>query len=642
MENATSNINNIKLAKDKILNIDSHQITKSFIENMFASYHDKETNTFKSALFIPNDVILLTPSEYKWVDSEIKTTLGLLLFNRYILENTGIIEYLHYWNTPIDKKGLEKLNIEINNLVIIDKITTKTLGEYVDARDRLGFWCASFLSVSISKGLILPMDNVNKRKRELFEQNKDKINSNNPVEQIMTMNSIEKELMGLVRNNLKNDSGYDMYASGDGNLDNNYKTINVTRGAVYNNITKKYDIVENSLMDGISQKNIPAFANSIVAAAYPSAVGTAEAGYMSKKILALLQSEHLNPDPHSDCGTKATIPFTVTNKNKQYVLFRNINVNGKIVMTDLNNIDSFVGKTINLYSPQCCKDDAICGKCAGTVFHNLGVTQIGLLITQITLKLLNLKLKAKHDLSQSADFIPENKLFLEPNKYCYVDNGVLKNKVTMKLFVPRLLEELKGFSREPTCVTTMGVFPIKCYDKNNNVILSTLMTIPVSLSFNIYDDIQEDADNYIITYEPESDICSTGIQKNVINVETFINQIYLDSKSPQLPYDVLTMMMFNCLEINSIDLTGPSITYELLARRMCRHGNDTFAKAVGKNPNIDMMSYKKLTFLNAVQDAGILQGILFQKTSESIVKGLAATIDGIPPVDTPLDKIIKA
>ena len=629
------------LAKDRILNANVNEITKTFIEDMFASYHDKETNQYKQSNFVPTEVIKLTKQEYQWVDKDIYTTTGMLVFNRYTLERTNIIQELGYWNNPIDIKGLENLSAEVNNLAILNKITMDQLGQFIDSRDRLGFWCAAFLSVSITPSLIRPMTDVDQRKAELFKQYEADIKSDNPVLQTMTVNKIEKELMGMVRNNLKNDSGYDLYRSGDGNLDNNYKTINVMRGSVFNNTTKKYDVVESSLMGGVKQKDITAFANSVLEGAYPSAVGTADAGYMAKIILALLQSEHVDPNPNTDCGTNVTIPFTVTPKNKKYLLFRYINDNGKKVLTDLHNINNYVGKTVQLYSPQCCEKDAICGKCAGMVFHNLGVTNVGLLVTQITQKMLNIKLKSKHDLSQNAGIIPQEYLFLEKNNLCSVENGIMRNRAKVKFFIPRLLEELDGFVREPTMVTCMGIFPVKFYDKNDQEILSTMMIVPAALEFNIYDDIQEDIDNYIITYEPGSEICSLGIQKNVANVEYYINQIYLYSKSPQIPYNLMTELMFRCLEINSIDLTGPSITYELLARRVCRHGDKPFATVYGKNTGVDPMSYDKIRFRDAVQQAGVLQAVLFEDISTGMNRGLAATLNGKKSTATPLEQVIK-
>lgn len=631
---------------DRLLSVDVNSINKTFVEEMFAAHHERTNNIYKQANYEPTTKITLTEKEYKWIKGKVETTLGMLMFNRYVLERTGIIQHLGYWNNPLNSKNLGKLNTAVNKLVISDTITTKDLGNYIDSRDRLGFWSSAFLSTAISPSLIRPMDNVEKRKVELLKQYDADIKSDNPVKQILAVNKIEKELMCMVRSNLKDDYGYDMYASGDGNLDNNYKTINVMRGAVFNEISKKYDIVGNSLLNGINKHNIPAFANSVVAGAYPSAVGTAEAGYMAKIILALLQSEHIDPDPNSDCGTKSTIPFTINDGNKQYVLYRYINDNGKKVLTTLENINSYVGKTVNLYSPQCCTHDAICGKCAGKVFHNLGVTQVGLLVTSVTQTLLNLKLKSKHNLSQSAGVIGKDIIFLhrEADKLYTLEDGLMVNKYTMRFFIPKLIEDdaIAGFIKEATCVTCMGVFPVKFYDKNDKEILSTMMTVPAMLSFNIYNDIQEDIDNYIISYEPESEVCYMQIVQSVVNVERFMNQIYIESKNPQVPYNLMTEMMFRCLDINGKDLNGPSITYELLAKRVCRSGNDSFSKVYGSNPNVDQMSYKKLRFREAVQRAGVLQSVLFQDISHGMNIGLAQTLNGVQPVDTPLEKIIRS
>lgn len=640
----SENINNGQVGKDKILHVDVMEINKPFIEDMFASYHDKESNTFKEAPFQSNTHIKLSNKEYKYVKGEIETTIGLLLFNRYVLERTNIIQHIGYWNKPITQKECDRLATEVNNLIINNKIEMETLGEFIDSRDRLGFWCSAFLASSITPVLVRPMHDVNKRKQELFKEHKAELESDDAITQLMASNKIEKELIGMVRKNVQSDSGYDMYASGTVNFENNYKNINVMRGAVFNDGTKKFDIVESSLMNGIKKKDIPASANSIVAGAYPSAVGTAEAGYMAKIVLAILQSISVSDDETSDCGTNITIPVTINEHDKQYFLYRNFNINGKKVMTTLNNIDQFVGKTLQMYSPQCCLNDKICAKCSGKVFQNLGVTNAGLLTTEITQKLLNLKLKSKHDLSQKADIINRKFWFLDDNKYVDANGSYMHCKTKMKLFIPRLMDKQTMFEIESTYASCMGVMPVKFYDNNDKELLSTTMSIPAILSFNIYEEIQETPEYIIIPYEADSNIANMAIRQTVANVEYFLNQIYLYSDRAQVPYDRMTDLMFRCLEINKIDLTGPSIVYEFLARRLCRteSGNDSFAKIFGKKPGVDPLSYKKVWFREAVQTEGITQGLLFQDVGKSINVGLSQTINGVKPVETPIEKVIKS
>ena len=638
---------NTERAKQTLLNATMDELTKDLFEEMFAAYYDKESKQFKEANNETTDEITLTPKEYQYVkEGKIETTIGTLAFNRFILEGSNCIQHIGYQNNPIDKKGLRNLDRMINVLRIQDKITAIELASYIDRRDQFGFWFNAFNSAALSASLVRPMANVNKKKDMLFEQYKKELNSDDSAEQIIAINKIEKELMTDVRKNLESDYGYDLYRSGDGNLDNNYKTINVMRGAVMNEITGKYDTVKASLMDGIKKDDIPAFSNSIVAGAYPSAIGTAEAGYMSKIIIAILQGIHLNPDKKSDCGTKSTIPFTITESNTSYVLFRNISEGGKVVMLTHDNVKKYIGKTVRMYSPQCCINKDICAKCGGHTFLELGVENAGIMSTEMTDTLLNLKLKSKHDLSQKAAVLKTEQCFLNPtsNAFCdEKDNHFLKNKVTMRMFIPRVLEEISGFINEDSVIRCMGLFPVKFYDKNDKVIEENMLTIPSTVTFSKYSPVQEDPDSYIITYEPNSAICKMSMNQTYANAEFFINQIFLYSKSPQVPYNMMAELMFKCLDMNKTTLNTPSLAYEFLARRLCHGPNgEPFAFIYGKDQNVDQFSYKKYAFREAVQKSGALQGILFQDLSASANYGLAESLRGNKPEPTPLEYVIKA
>jgi len=648
MAGTTNTNESVKVILDRILQMDPKDINMTFLQNMFAAHHNRETGQFTEPNFKPTSKIVLTPQMYKYVKEPTETTLGILILNRYLLEQNGIIQYIGYQNISIDKKGLDKLNTKVNDLVVIDKLTTDDLVNYVDSRDRLGFWCAGFLTVSITPALLLPMENVNKRKAELFKQRQADLESDSPVTQIMANNEIEKELMGMVRENLKSDSGYDFYRSGDGNLDNNYKTINVMRGAVFDEATKKYHVVDSSLMQGIKPRDITPFANSVIAAAYPSAVGTAESGYMSKQLINLLQSVKLNSDPASDCGTQVTIPVKVTDKNKQYLIYRYIKEGSKVKETTMENIDSYVGKTINMFSPQCCINKTICAKCAGSLFYRMGgngrITDIGVFMSVITQKMLNIKLKSKHDLSQSASFMDVNHTFLTPTKHVTVTpDGWLQTNALLKLYIPKYAQdEITSYYIEATHMFCLGIAQASFCDAHGNEIEHNLMTVPTMIDLMIYGDLQEDEDNYILTYEPGANITSLGFQQNIQSVETYLNLVYLHSKVPLIPYHLMTDMMFSNLALNAQDIEGPALVYELMARRLCYTDNrEVFALTYGKG-GVDPLSYKKITYREAVQQSGALQAILFEDISKGINVNLAATLNGYEPEDTPFDRILRA
>ena len=84
---------------------------------------------------------------------------------------------------------------------------------------------------------------------------------------------IEQQLIKKTKEALKDDIGMDLYNSGArGSVNNHLKNMMLTRGAVQNPVTKEYDIIENSLMDGLAKKDIPAHSNMITSGAYPKAV----------------------------------------------------------------------------------------------------------------------------------------------------------------------------------------------------------------------------------------------------------------------------------------------------------------------------------------------------------------------------------
>jgi hypothetical protein len=66
-------------------------------------------------------------------------------------------------------------------------------------------------------------------------------------------------------------------------------------------------------------------------------------------------------------------------------------------MLDEANIDKFVGKEVEMRSPLYCKSDQICNKCAGELYHKIGIKNAGLLASTMSGSLMNLSLKKTHD-----------------------------------------------------------------------------------------------------------------------------------------------------------------------------------------------------------------------------------------------------
>ena len=382
---------------NRFLEMPYESITKSFLVSIFADVVDNSngthnTNVRKSTYNTWDTMTVPKDHFYKGQDT-IHTTVGRYFVNKFVLSASGCIGATKYINYMLSKGTLGDLDNIIGKLYMNDVIDRKAFNEYTDRRDTLGYWVNGFLAHTISEKMTKPLPSVEKRKAELIKEHEAEIKAGN----IDVMTDISNELTALAKKELEGDPGMDLYDSGDLDFKNNYKNNSVLKGPVKNNISGEFDFIDSSFMDGIKIEDLPAHANSILAAQFPASIATKDAGYMGKKLLALLQMMQID-EPGTDCHTKNLIPITITKTNKKFVTNTYIDDGGGNLklLTD-ENINSYLGKTVKMRTPMSCTHDKICSKCAGELFYKLNVRNAGLFAVQISHASLNLGLKAKHD-----------------------------------------------------------------------------------------------------------------------------------------------------------------------------------------------------------------------------------------------------
>lgn len=368
--------------------------TRTFITSIVADTSDTTqiNNTSKQKSRHNTWDTINVPANYFYDGQEsFTTTIGRFIFNKFVLFGSAVISETKYIDIELGKSGIGIVDQLLGQLYLNDKINRSQFDNYIDRRDNLGYWLNGMLAHSISIKMSKPLPEIEKMKKELYKKYEKEITARD----LPTMNKIEKELIAYAKEILKDDPGMDLYLSGDLDFNNNYKNNSILKGPVFNELTNEYDFVETSFMNGIDVKDLPAHANSIVAGAYPSSIATKDAGYMGKQLLALLQMMEI--DEHdTDCGTKRTIPITVTAKNKNELIDSYIVEGGQLHLLTNKNIGSYLGQTLDFRSPMACITKKICNKCAGELFYKLDVRQIGLLGVAISHADLNMNLKAKH------------------------------------------------------------------------------------------------------------------------------------------------------------------------------------------------------------------------------------------------------
>lgn len=394
--------------RNRLLEIEPDEIGRTMLADLFADTVDATAGPVggkRKSTYNTWDTFIVPANYFYEGQPEIQSTIGRFVFNKFVLMSNGIISHLGYIDSIMNKGSLGNLDNSIGTLYLENNIDRKQFNSYLDHRDTLGYWLNGMLAHTISERMLKPLPEIQKKKAELCKKYEKEIAAGD----IDIMTQICDELVAYAKDILKDDPGMDLYLSGDLDFGNNYKNNSIIKGAVMNQLTGEFDFIETSFMDGIAIKDIPAHANSILSAQYPASIATKDAGYMGKKLLALLQMMGVD-EPGTDCGTKNLIPVLITNENKNDLVYSYIdNGSGQEIMLTKENVKSYIGKRMMMRSPMSCLNPKICSKCASKLFYLLEADEAGLYATQISHTALNLGLKAKHNsLVELYTFNPED------------------------------------------------------------------------------------------------------------------------------------------------------------------------------------------------------------------------------------------
>lgn len=321
----------------------------------------------------------------------VETTLGCLIFNKFVYLN--FLKVIGYQNYEFYDDNIRKVDDILSTLVNESVYTTDDYIDYSDRINWFGFVCASLFSTSLSYDIFAPIPAVVKRKEELLSKHSQEIENGDAF----VTSKIETELLDLSKSELKGHASYDNFANGVGKFGNAYKNMTIMRGSIADlKNPGKYTIAPESYLDGFSKENFPYFVNMNINGAYSKAVGTRVGGYQTKKFFNAFQTVVL--DEHgTDCGTTVCTKIKIIPEIQKWIMYRYIKDGNKLVMLTPDNYKNYLGKTVEMRSPQYCQTESICNKCAGEYYYMLGIKNVGLLLTKGPNSILMIEMKAFHD-----------------------------------------------------------------------------------------------------------------------------------------------------------------------------------------------------------------------------------------------------
>lgn len=391
--------------KKYLLTLETKNINFALLLSLFSERVTRTGSSLKKqeGRMKSSDEFTLAPGEY-FNQGKILTNAGLFIYNKLIIEEK-FQKITGYINDPINSSVLNKIEDKLSKALLNDKITVADFVQYLNRIQWLAMKLHAVICGSFTMKTLKPDPKVIAERNRLLKANRADIDAGD----VITVAKIEKTLLDMADKELGDDHGLDLYRSGArGSFGNNFKNISVMKGPIFNPSTGKYDIIENSLMEGIKKKDLPVLANAIITGAYPKAIGTATSGYFSKQIIAALQAVVLDK-VGSDCGTKAYLDIIIPEKSSNDFLYRYIIEGTKYVLLDDDNISKYAGQRVKMRSPMYCINKNLCRICAGAMYDKLEINNIGLTAARVSSTMLNLSMKKFHiSTVQITEIKPEN------------------------------------------------------------------------------------------------------------------------------------------------------------------------------------------------------------------------------------------
>lgn len=633
--------------KKEILSLNPDDITFDYLCKLFG--RKKTDKGSEPSKYKPTDKVTINAMEYNRNKQPIQTTLGRIIFNKIILENNQLHEKFGFINEKINNDGLENIEQKLAILLTSNEITADQMAGYIDCRDWLGLQLHAVITTSFTEPTLEIPKEVEKLKKELFKKYEKELANGD----VAVTEKIENALIKKTEEVLAGDPGLDLYYSGArGSIDNNLKNIILMRGAVYNPITKKYDIVKSSFMDGMNKNEIPANANAVTLGAYPKAVGTADSGYLAKQLLAGMQTEIIDDDG-TDCGTDKTLEIDLTESNKGDFIDRNIKVGGKPLMLTPENINQYIGRKIHVYSPMFCTGDKLCTKCTGKYNNKF----IGLDSSRVATTLTNLNMKKFHNNVIKTNKLDPNKILLlnkKQNVFSANENNILLNDNYCEIYIPFFyFDKNYNFAESMgSYISSFGIVNVGIFTNGKLSYVDT-MNIPLWIDIQAHD-VESRVVNIpgsgeipckVIKFFKGNEICNRSLVVDSENAQTYLRFITFGKLPTSIPYSKTVQVWKQNQILSDVDFGVPSIIQEVILSVAYRYKNDTsykFAKIYGKpNSTASEYDYMMASIRQICQYASTFSAITFEDMDSMITASVNREREKKPESDSPVENLFK-
>lgn len=345
------------------------------------------------AIVAVNDTITVEAYAVPNLDTNVVTLVGNVLFNYltlvYAFGNKLPFELGKVDIAKIEKKIVAKLVDDVDDPTQEqpNKIYVRELKRWIKAATGLG-GLSTICVPAATPRTILPHPEAAALRRKLVEQYAGQLHD--PAKVAIIAAELEK----LDREWIAGDPDAGFYQSS--------KSFGVIRmkmfgifGSEQNFRQGGYTFIERPLEEGWDLNQLPAMIDSLRDGSYNRGAETALGGYEVKTILRTMSGSVISEE---DCGSNIGLTTTVNKQNESELIGHTVILaDGQQIKVDRENVQSLIGKTVELRTPGFCwtTNNNFCQTCFGDFIADKKQA-LGVVASELGSRLLLLFMKKMH------------------------------------------------------------------------------------------------------------------------------------------------------------------------------------------------------------------------------------------------------
>ena len=572
---------------------------------------------------------------------DIKTTVGRLLVNKIVFARFWDNKYFPYHNIVFTKKAIDEIFMEIGQLIMEKEATVDDLNHAINMFTEFGLRLSTIFNSSMTISMMTPGEDYRKMRDSImkpaFEEYKKTHNMG-------VIEAAEKKVLENVKKAYNEDDMMEIYESGaSADINNDWKTMNVSMGSLPNLDGTAEVIVENALSDGIDLKYTADLANTAQKGAIDRGNKTALAGVLYKQLVNGFSGIF---GIRGDCGSKRGIEM-LTN-DKWSIMNRYAIVGGKSIKITLKNVDKFLNKKFVMRSPIHCKlgNDNFCSCCCGDKpFAITGENKIpiGLYTAEIAQGVLNMFMKSTHDLHITQfviknlnDYVyPLNKKKLFELKQDHIDK-IMKvyclEDITWRIPLSSIDAEYNYYN-----VLAYGSILNTVNDEFTLTLGTEIKTTPREIIRpNV--DIDKELEAHVIFKYNKGDVFLIQTNSYMREMTTAkVMQLYFGGNvSNLIPIDLHLKTIYNAMKSNK-KVNASQLSFEILLGTLIRDYNNIEKPA--RETGLD--KYKFMSVYEIGATGGMFNGLFSNDANKALIINLAKNEKDQAKKISPLEKAIR-